>query len=179
MTAETNTRRQCDLPMPVGGNTTTPLAEGPEAASLNRRHSPEHILVVDDDVTVREALGEVLALQGYRVHLAGDGREAVRQFLDRPPDLILLDVNMPDITGWQTFEILAQFYPAVPVTIITARPGQVNRAADFGANAFLEKPLDIPELLRIVRALLDHPDSRHFPQDLRVKPTNDLLGTQG
>lgn len=163
----------------MASDTTMHPAESPEATSVNRPHSPERILVVDDDVTVRESLGEVLALQQYQVHLAGDGRAAVRTSLDQTPDLILLDVNMPDITGWQTFEILTQFYPAVPVMIITARPGLANRAMDFGVNAFMEKPLDIPELMRLVRALLDHPDSRHFPRGLRVRPTNDLLGTQG
>lgn len=152
---------------------------GPETKTSRRHPSSARILVVDDDATVRESLGEVLALEHYQVHLADDGRGAVRDFLDRPPDLILLDVNMPDITGWQTFAILAQLYPAVPVMIITARPDQANRAADLGVNAFMEKPLDIPELLRIVRALLADPNSRHFLHGLRIRPTNDLLGTQG
>jgi DNA-binding response OmpR family regulator len=149
------------------------------AADASLHHSAELILVVDDDANVRESLGDVFTQEHYAVNLACDGRDAVRQFLDGPPDLVILDVNMPDITGWQTFQILAQFYPFVPVIIITAHPGQARRAADLGINAFMEKPLDIPILLQTVRELLAHPRSAHFAEILRAWPTNDHLASQG
>jgi CheY-like chemotaxis protein len=155
---------------------TTPHA-GAAHASLH--HKPELILVVDDDANVRESLGDVLTQEHYTVKLACDGRDAVRQFLDGPPDLILLDVNMPDIMGWQAFQILAQFHPFVPVMMITARPGQAPHAAKLGITAFMEKPLDIPVLLQTVRELLTHSDSAHFVEILHSWHTNDLWGSQG
>jgi DNA-binding response OmpR family regulator len=160
-------------------NTKADPAPRPVAAHASLHHPPELILVLDDDANIRESLGDVLTQEHYIVKLACDGREAVRQFLDGPPDLILLDVNMPDITGWQAFQILAQLYPFVPVMMITARPGQARRAAALGINAFMEKPLDIPVLLRTVRELLTRPDSAHFAEVLRSWPTNDHLGSQG
>ena len=165
--------------MSNSSHTESAPAPHPGAAHASLHHSPELILVVDDDANVRESLGEVLTQEHYAVRLACDGRDAVRQFLDGPPDLVLLDVNMPDITGWQTFQILAQFYPFVPVMILTARPGQARRAADLGINAFMEKPLDIPILLQTVRELLAHPGSAHFAEGLRAWPTNDHLESQG
>jgi DNA-binding response OmpR family regulator len=63
------------------------------------RHSPALILIVDDDQNLRDSLGEVLRAENYAVRLAEDGHEAVRQFLQGPPDLILLDLNLPDING--------------------------------------------------------------------------------
>src|SRR5262245_47001721 len=96
----------------------------PAAGHAHLRHSPELILVVDDDASLRESLGEVLRSEHYAVRLASDGRDAVRQFLEGPPDLILLDVSMPDINGWQAHEIMSGLYPYVPVIVITARPGQ-------------------------------------------------------
>ncbi len=152
--------------------------EPSHAGHASLRHSPELILVVDDDANVRESLGDVLSQEHYSVKLACDGHDAVRQFLEGPPDLILLDVNMPDITGWQTFQIIAQLYPFVPVIIITARPGQARRAAELGINAFMEKPLAIPVLLRTVRDLLAHPESAHFAETLHSWHTNDHFGAQ-
>ena len=154
----------------------TPRA-GAGHASL--RHSPELILVADDDLHLRESLGEVLRQENYDVRLACDGRDTVRQFLDGPPDLILLDVNMPDIDGWRAFQIIAQLYPFVPVIVITARPGQTRRAAELGIDALMEKPLDIPTLLRKIRELLLRPDTAHFAKVLQTWATQDKPETQG
>jgi DNA-binding response OmpR family regulator len=135
--------------------------------------------VVDDDATVRESLADVLEQEHYAVKVACDGRDALRQFLEGPPDLILLDVNMPDLNGWQTFQMMAQLYPFVPVMIITARPGQARRAAELGIGVLMEKPLDIPVLLRNVRELLTHPHTAHIAEVLRSWPTNDDPSSQG
>gem|GEM_PF-3240169 len=150
----------------------------PGQGHASRRHSPELILIVDDDPNVRQSLGEALELENFAVRLAGDGCEAVRRFLEGPPDLILLDINMPDINGWQTFQIMSQIYPFVPVIIITARPGQARRAAELGIEVLLEKPLHIPTLLQTVRRILAQPDTAQFGQVTRAWHTNDLPGTQ-
>ena len=148
------------------------------AGHASLRHSPPIILVVDDHASIRETLGAILRLEDYEVRLACDGHEGVRQFLQGPPDLILLDLSLPDINGWQVFQIMAEMYPFVPVIVITAHAGQARRAAELGIDMLMEKPLDIPTLLGHIRRLLARPDTAHLAKVLHVWRTRDLLGTQ-
>ena len=159
-----------NIPAPVVG-----LTPVPSRVSNERRT----ILIADDDDSLRESLAAVLRLENYEVRLAENGRIAVRQFLDGPPDLILLDLNMPDTNGWQAFEVMARLAPDVPVIVITARPHQARRAAEAGIDMLLEKPLDIPVLLDTIRSLLDAPDESRFAKILRAWHTSDAPGTQG
>jgi CheY-like chemotaxis protein len=136
------------------------------------------ILIVDDEVNIRESLATVLQEENYAVRLAENGRVAVREFLDGSPDLILLDLNMPDTDGWKAFDIIARLAPDVPVIVITARPGQARRAAEAGIDMLLEKPLDIPVLLETIRTLLASPEKANIARVLRAWRTNDLPGSQ-
>lgn len=117
----------------------------------------EQILLVDDDVTVRESLTDVLVAEGYQVIPAANGREAVQRATDSMIDLVLLDLNMPVLNGWEAFEQLTRDHPLIPVVIATARPNQLMTALGAGAGALLEKPMDIPILLGAIRQLLDEP----------------------
>jgi DNA-binding response OmpR family regulator len=126
------------------------------------------ILIVDDDATIRESLAAVFRSEKYRVRVAENGRVAVRRFLECSPNLILLDLNMPDVDGWKAFEVMARLAPYVPVIVITARPNQARRAAEAGVDMLLEKPLDIPTLLETVRKLLATPETSRFGQVLRT-----------
>jgi CheY-like chemotaxis protein len=137
------------------------------------------ILIADDEIHVRESLAAVLQQENYAVRLAENGRVAVREFLDGPPDLMLLDLNMPDTDGWKAFNVIARLAPDVPVIVITARPGQARRAAEAGIDMLLEKPLDIPVLLETIRALLASPQKSNFARVLRAWSTNDQPGSQG
>src|SRR4026209_1959804 len=92
------------------------------------------IVIADDDATIRNALAAVLETEDYHVRLAENGRTAVRHFLQQPPDLILLDLNMPETDGWQAFEVMARLAPYVPVVVITARPYQARRAGQAGGR---------------------------------------------
>jgi len=139
----------------------------------------KNILIADDDSTIRNSLAAVLQSDDYDVRLAENGRVAVRQFLQRQPDLILLDLNMPETDGWQAFEVMARLAPSVPVIVITARPYQAARAAEVGIDMLLEKPLDIPVLLDIIRKLLTTPEASRLARVLRAWHTNDSLSTQG
>ena len=139
----------------------------------------KNILVADDDATIRNALAAVLRSEDYDVRLAENGRVAVRQFLAGPPDLILLDLNMPDTDGWQAFEVMARLAPYVPVIVITARPYQARRAAEAGIDMLLEKPLEIPVLLETIRKLLAAPEESRLAKVLRAWHTNDFPSTQG
>jgi CheY-like chemotaxis protein len=112
------------------------------------------ILLADDDVSVRQMLGRVLISEQYDVAFAATGREAAAKFIADLPDLVLLDLNMPDRDGWDAFDLMYQTHPSVPVIIITAMSRQYERAADLGVDALMEKPLDIPLLLETIRSYL-------------------------
>lgn len=123
----------------------------------SHRDAPERILLVDDDTSVRDSLAAVLMEEGFQVVPAVDGRQAVEVIEQSSVDLVLLDLNMPRLNGWDTFEHLVGTHPLVPIVIITARPNQLFLAASAGVGALLEKPLDIPFLLHTIRRLLDEP----------------------
>jgi len=120
------------------------------------------ILLADDDASVRTMIGRVLESAYYRVVLAGTGREAASQFLNGPPDLVLLDLNMPDKDGWEAWNIMSTLHPFVPVIVITARPNQHDAARKMRIDALMEKPLDLPLLLQTIRHLLLEPDEEHI-----------------
>jgi CheY-like chemotaxis protein len=115
------------------------------------------ILLVDDDAGVRRMLQRVLEEEGYSVVAAANGVEALESAQSIVPDLVLLDLNLPVQNGWQTLERLAAENPLLPVIIITARPNQLFSALASGAGALMEKPLDLPKLLRTIRDLLAEP----------------------
>jgi CheY-like chemotaxis protein len=129
----------------------------PLLADTFRPGSPRRILLVDDDAGVRGSLSDVLVSEDYVVIPANDGQQAIELAASTPLDLVLLDLNMPRKNGWDTFEELTRTHPLLPVIIVTARPNQLFTAVGAGAGALLEKPLDIPTLLRTVKWLLAEP----------------------
>jgi two-component system OmpR family response regulator len=125
----------------------------------NRKPTLERILVVDDDDSVRNSLMEVLVLEGFSVPGAANGEEALAILEKEHIDLVMLDLNMPRLNGWDTFERLVERWPLLPIIIVTARPNQLFLAANCGAGALLEKPIDIPVMLSAIRTLLDESTS--------------------
>jgi DNA-binding response OmpR family regulator len=148
------------------------------------------LLVVDDDQSVRESLKKVLRGAGYEVVLAAGGLEAAVRFDLEQIDLLLLDLNLPNQSGWTVLERLAARYPFVPVIIITGLPDQYRTAVAARVGALFEKPVEVPALLTAIEALLAEPrevrlhrlcgylqDMRHVPPAGtlgRVRPTNRL-----
>lgn len=115
------------------------------------------ILVVDDDPGVRDSLLAVLRSEGYLTLSAAGGPQALALAATKPPDLVLLDLNLPEQDGWDTFERLTSENPLLPVIVITGMPNQLFTACNAGVGALLEKPLDIPILLKTVKTLLAEP----------------------
>ena len=119
------------------------------------------ILLVDDDPSVREVLGRVLAAEGYVVLAAANGEEALEVAVSNKIHLVLLDLNMPGQGGWETCVKLTAHDPLRPVIIVTAQPNQLFMSAGAGASALLEKPFDYLQMLRIVRTVLsESPQTR-------------------
>ena len=112
------------------------------------------ILLADDDTSVRQMLGSVLESEHYHVVRAATGCAATAKFIADLPDLVLLDLNMPDRDGWDIFDLINATHPLVPVIMITAKSRQYERAAELGVDALMEKPLDIPLLLETIRDYL-------------------------
>jgi len=115
------------------------------------------ILLVDDEPAIREALRKTLRAENYEVVLAENGQEAIERHGAEHIDLLLLDLNIPVKNGWATLEWLAAVNPLLPVIIITGCSNQRALAETAGADALMEKPLDVPVLLQTVRELMDEP----------------------
>jgi len=112
------------------------------------------LLVVDDDHAVRESLRKLLEAQGYEVLGAADASEAREHFNTRRIDLVVLDINLGVDNGWQVFEAMTRTNPYVPTIVITAEWGQREQAVALGVEGLIEKPIDVPVLLQLIRDLL-------------------------
>jgi DNA-binding response OmpR family regulator len=117
-----------------------------------------HLVIVDDDASIRESLFKVLTEAGYSVVAASDGKEAVALLKQSPPDLLLLDLDLPVLTGFDVLELARAQAPGMAVVVITGLSGECEPGALFGADALLEKPPDVERLLAIIQALLAEPE---------------------
>ena len=117
----------------------------------------KRILLVDDESSIRAALSKVLREEGYEVVLAETGQDAIERHGAGRIDLLLLDLNLPGGHGWTTLKWLEKVNPLLPVIIITGQSNQRELAEKTGADALMEKPLDVPLLLRTIRELLEEP----------------------
>jgi DNA-binding response OmpR family regulator len=117
--------------------------------------SDERILVVDDDADIRLLLRELLDRRGFSVTEARDGKEALRLFFDERPDLVVLDVAMPGLDGWQTLERIRELSD-VPVVMLTAKATELEKTRGLraGADDYVTKPFGRQELLARVEGLL-------------------------
>jgi CheY-like chemotaxis protein len=133
----------------------------------------KRILVVDDDSSLTELLEMVLVDAGYRVTLASNGREAVVQAVGDPPDLVVLDILMPEMDGWETSEHLLSHERTakIPIVFLTAKVGAEDQLRGWygGCFAYLTKPFDIQELLEKVEQALAPPSDEleQLKRDLR------------
>jgi DNA-binding response OmpR family regulator len=122
------------------------------------------VLVVDDDDDIRLLLEELLRSAGYDVSTARDGRAALRTFHDSRADIVVLDLSMPELDGFETLERLRDLSD-VPVILLTARGGEIDKVRGFraGADDYVVKPFGRRELLARIEALLRRtPEPTHL-----------------
>ena len=113
------------------------------------------ILVVDDEPTLRETLAENLEIEGFRVVTVADGLQALERFRQSQPDLVVLDLMLPELSG---IEVCRQIRreSGVPILMLTARDSELDKVVglELGADDYVTKPFGLRELLARVRALL-------------------------
>ena len=113
------------------------------------------ILLVDDETSIQRAVGPLLRSRGYDVETAGSGAEALRIVSDRAPDLIVLDLGLPDIEGTEVCRRIRETLK-VPIIVLSARGAEADKvnALDLGADDYVTKPFGPEELLARIRVAL-------------------------
>jgi two-component system KDP operon response regulator KdpE len=115
------------------------------------------VLLVEDELPIRKFLGASLASSGYRLEEAATGHEALKQAAQFPPDLVILDLGLPDMDGQDVLRQLREWL-AVPIIVLSARDQENQKIAalDHGADDYLTKPFSTGELMARIRAALRH-----------------------
>jgi DNA-binding response OmpR family regulator len=113
------------------------------------------ILVVEDDPTLRETLAEALETEGFVISAAADGREALAVFRSDRPDLVLLDLMLPELSGVEVCRII-RAEATTPIIMLTAKDSEVDRVVglELGADDYVTKPFSLRELTARIRAVL-------------------------
>ncbi|GGA42469.1 response regulator transcription factor [Paenibacillus physcomitrellae] len=113
------------------------------------------ILVVDDDPYIQELIGHVLIKEGFEISAAGNGLEALNLLQEVKADLVILDVMMPEMDGWELCRELEAHYD-MPLLMLTAKgdTSQKVRGFELGTDDYMVKPFEAPELIARVKALL-------------------------
>lgn len=139
------------------------------------------ILVVEDEPTLRETLAEALETDGFAVRTAADGPAAVASFREQEPDLVLLDLMLPGMSGIDVTRVLRSA-SAVPIVMLTARDSEVDKVVglELGADDYVTKPFSLRELSARIRAIFRRTDqlgSTQLPPLVDLGPVRvDLAG---
>jgi len=129
------------------------------------------ILCVDDDPSLRRLYSDELTEEGYQVFVAGNGKEAVAEFARVQPDLIILDIRMPELDGIQTLNVLLGKNRQLPVILNTAYPQHKENFMTWGAAAYVVKSSDLGELKQKIHEVLgkrEEQNNRRGPPFLKV-----------
>ncbi len=126
------------------------MIEQPRPSGVDRL--PPLILIVDDDPRIRQMLRDLLVEEGFAVTTAADGLQAIRLAVDQPPTMVILDMTLPQMNGYEVAAALrAAHGRALPILTITADGEAAAKARRVGAFAYLRKPFDLDHLVAVVR----------------------------
>jgi len=122
------------------------------------------ILVVEDETTLRETLADALEVEGFRVIAAADGRDALTRFRADKPDLILLDLMLPELSGIEVCRII-RAESGVPIVMLTAKDSELDKVVglELGADDYVTKPFSLRELSARIRALFRRSEQAAAP----------------
>jgi two-component system, chemotaxis family, chemotaxis protein CheY len=115
-----------------------------------------HILIIDDDPAIRAILTEVLVDEGYIVVTANNGAEGLAAVVGARPDLVLLDMRMPVLDGWDFARAIGERGISLPIVVMTAAQEARQWSQEIGVTWVLAKPFDLDELLQVVEHALKH-----------------------
>lgn len=114
------------------------------------------ILIIEDDVSILRGLKDNLEYEAFTVIFETNGERGLQMALEKNPDLLLLDIMLPDLNGYEICKKLKKEKPELPIIMITARGAEMDKVSglDIGADDYVTKPFSIPELLARIRAVL-------------------------
>jgi len=117
---------------------------------------PKHILIAEDDPSIRLGLVDILEGEGYRVAVASNGEEALALFQSESPDLAILDIMMPRLSGYDVCRALRKADAALPIIMLSAKSEEIDKVLglELGADDYMTKPFGVRELLARVSAAL-------------------------
>ncbi len=114
--------------------------------------TPKSVLVIDDDDDLREAIGALLDAEGYEVAYAANGAEALELLASQMVGLVLLDMRMPVMNGWEFAKRFHERHDHLaPIVVVTAAADAGSCAADIGADGWISKPFELTAFLKTVR----------------------------
>lgn len=139
------------------------------------------VLIAEDDALIRDGLKDILEKEGYEVHAAADGYEAMSGYFSTQPDFVLLDIMMPSLDGYEVCRRIRREDQGIPIIFISAKSEEIDRVVglELGADDFIMKPFGIREVIARIRAVTrralrqraPEPEARPFEiGDLRVCP---------
>ena len=131
-------------------------AGGPSRAAASPKARALRVLIVDDEADIREMLTDLLAAEGYDVGTAGDGATALKSVVERRPDLVLLDVDMPRLRGVEALVAIRELAPDTKVIMMSGKADveEAKRSLASGAFDYINKPFDLAYLAQAIRTAL-------------------------
>lgn len=121
------------------------------------------ILIIEDDVSILDGLKDNLEYEGYRVISETNGKRGLQLALEKDPGLLLLDIMLPGMNGYEICRQVKKEKPALPIIMLTARGTEMDKVSglDTGADDYVTKPFSLPELLARIRAALRRAQGEH------------------
>jgi len=155
------------------------LKDDASFSTCNQGVIKKNVLVVNSDPQIRESLQNVLRPEGYQVVLAVNGQESIKQSFWYRFDLLVLDIDLPDINGWAVFGMLTSMNPFLQSIVITGDSKNLGPSVLKGAGAWIEKPLNFHLLLETAEKLLMESRDATIQRltNQRLETSSELPGT--